>query len=71
MLRLAFCTALSDIPALAVAIPFVSPDGQAVVPRPAVFLSGAGKLLALWLQEQNKVSLVRLVYLFLDVIHKF
>nr|WP_303779437.1 hypothetical protein [Bifidobacterium catenulatum] len=47
MLRLAFCTALSDILALAVAIPFVSPDGQAVVPRPAVFLSGAGKLLAL------------------------
>ncbi len=33
--------------ALAVAIPFVSPDGQAVVPFPAVFLSGAGKLLAL------------------------
>lgn len=33
--------------ALAVAIPFVSLDGQAVVPRPAVFLSGAGKLLAL------------------------
>jgi len=33
--------------ALAVAIPFVSPDGQAVVPLPAVFLSGAGKLLAL------------------------
>ena len=25
----------------------VSPDGQAVVPLPAVFLSGAGKLLAL------------------------
>ena len=33
--------------ALAVPVPFVSPDGQAVVPLPAVFLSGAGKLLAL------------------------
>ncbi len=29
--------------ALAVAIPFVSPDGQAVVPLPAVFISGTGK----------------------------
>ena len=28
-------------------IPFVSPDGQAVMPFPAVFISGAGKLLAL------------------------
>ena len=37
------CAAL----ALAVAIPFVSPDGQAVVPFPAVFLSCADKLLAL------------------------
>ena len=37
------CAAL----ALAVPVPFVSPDGQAVVPLPAVFLSGAGKLLAL------------------------
>ena len=33
--------------ALAVPVPFVSPDGQAVVPFPAVFISGAGKLLAL------------------------
>ena len=33
--------------ALAVPVPFVSPDGQAVVPFPAVFVSGAGKLLAL------------------------
>ena len=33
--------------ALAVPVPFVSPDGQAVVPLPAVFISGAGKLLAL------------------------
>ena len=33
--------------ALAVAIPFVSPDSQAVVPFPAVFLSGADKLLSL------------------------
>ena len=37
------CAAL----ALAVPVPFVSPDGQAVVPFPTVFLSGAGKLLAL------------------------
>jgi len=37
------CTALT----LAVPVPFVSPDGQAVVPFPAVFLSGVGKLLAL------------------------
>ena len=37
------CAAL----ALAVPVPFVSPDGQAVVPLPAVFVSGAGKLLAL------------------------
>ena len=33
--------------ALAVPVPFVSPDGQAVVPFPAVFIPGAGKLLAL------------------------
>ena len=33
--------------ALAVPVPLVSPDGQAVVPLPAVFVSGAGKLLAL------------------------
>ena len=33
--------------ALAVPVPFVSPDGQAVVPLPAVFIPGAGKLLAL------------------------
>ena len=33
--------------ALAVPVPFVSPDGQAVVPLPAVFISGTGKLLAL------------------------
>ena len=33
--------------ALAVPVPFVSPDGQAVVPLPAVFISGAGKLLSL------------------------
>ena len=37
------CAALT----LAVPVPFVSPDGQAVVPFPAVFISGAGKLLAL------------------------
>ena len=37
------CAAL----ALAVPVPFVSPDGQAVVPLPAVFIPGAGKLLAL------------------------
>ena len=50
-------------------IPFVSPDGQAVVPFPAVFLSGAFQRFSLRLQEQNKVSLVRSVYLFLGVIH--
>ena len=33
--------------ALAVPVPFVSPDGQAVVPLPAVFISGASKLLSL------------------------
>ena len=33
--------------ALAVPVPLVSPDGQAVVPLPAVFISGTGKLLAL------------------------
>ena len=33
--------------ALAVPVPFVSPDSQAVVPLPAVFISGTGKLLAL------------------------
>src|SRR5699024_7656518 len=33
--------------ALAVPVPFVSPDAQAVVPFPAVFIPGAGKLLAL------------------------
>jgi len=33
--------------ALAVPVPFVSPDGQAVVPFPAVLVPGAGKLLAL------------------------
>ena len=37
------CAALT----LAVPVPFVSPDGQAVVPLPAVFIPGAGKLLAL------------------------
>ena len=59
------CAAL----ALAVAIPFVSPDGQAVVPLPAVFVSVADKLLALSLQKRNKVGLVGAVYLFLGVIH--
>ena len=39
--------ALLDDLALAVPVPFVSPDGQAVVPLPAVFISGTGKLLAL------------------------
>ena len=33
--------------ALAVSVPFVSPDSQAIVPFPTIFLSGAGKLLAL------------------------
>ena len=56
--------------ALAVAIPLVAPDGQAVVPFPTVFLSGAGKLLALSLQERNKVGLFGAVYLFLGVIRK-
>ena len=37
------CAALT----LAVPVPFVSPDGQAVVPLPAVFIPSAGKLLAL------------------------
>ncbi|MFQ9516753.1 MAG: hypothetical protein ACLRZ9_13140 [Eubacterium sp.] len=55
--------------ALAVPVPFVSPDGQAVVPLPAVFISGAGKLLAPSLQKRNKVGLVGAVYLFLGVIH--
>lgn len=55
--------------ALAVSVPFVSPDSQAVVPFPTVFLSGAGKLLALSLQKRNKVGLVGAVYLFLGVIH--
>ena len=55
--------------ALAMAIPLVAPDGQAVVPFPAVFLSGAFQRFSLRLQEQNKVSLVRSVYLFLGVIH--
>jgi len=59
------CAAL----ALAMPVPFVSPDGQAVVPLPAVFLSGAGKLLAPSLQKRNKVGLVGAVYLFLGVIH--
>ena len=59
------CAALT----LAVPVPFVSPDGQAVVPLPAVFISGAGKLLALSLQKRNKVGLVGAVYLFLGVIH--
>src|SRR5699024_5800138 len=48
------CAAL----ALAVAIPLVAPDCQAVVPLPAVFVSGAGKLLAPSLQKRNKVGLV-------------
>ena len=39
--------ASSAVTALAVPVPFVSPDSQAVVPFPTVFLSGAGKLLAL------------------------
>ena len=55
--------------ALAVPVPFVSPDSQAVMPFPTVFLSGAGKLLALSLQKRNKVGLVGAVYLFLGVIH--
>ena len=59
------CAAL----ALAVPVPVVSPDGQAVVPLPAVLLSGAGKLLAPSLQKRNKVGLVGAVYLFLGVIH--
>jgi len=37
------CAALT----LAVPVPFVSPDGQAVVPLPAVLVPGAGKLFAL------------------------
>ena len=56
--------------ALAVAIPFVAPDGQAVVPFPSVFLSGAFQRFSLRLQERNKVGLVGAVYLFLGVIHK-
>lgn len=32
---------------LAVSVPFVAPDGQAVVLLPAVFIPGAGKLFAL------------------------
>jgi len=59
------CAALT----LAVPVPFVSPDGQTVVPFPTVFLSGAGKLLAPSLQKRNKVGLVGAVYLFLGVIH--
>ena len=55
--------------ALAVPVPFVSPDSQAVVPLPAVFISGTGKLLAPSLQKRNKVGLVGAVYLFLSVIH--
>ena len=57
--------------ALAVPVPLVSTDCQAVVPFPAVFLSGAGKLFALRLQERNKVGLVCPVYLVLGVIHSF
>ena len=56
--------------ALAVAIPLVAPDGQAVMPFPSVFLSGAFQLFPLRLQEQNKVGLVRPVYLFLGVVQK-
>ena len=56
--------------ALAVAIPLVAPDGQAVVPFPSVFLSGAFQRFPLRLQEQNKVGLVRPVYLFLGVVQK-
>jgi hypothetical protein len=59
------CAALT----LAVPVPFVSPDGQAVVPFPAVLVPGAGKLLAPSLQKRNKVGLVGAVYLFLGVIH--
>ncbi len=55
--------------ALAVAIPLVSSDRQAVVPLPAVFIPGAFKLFALCLQKRNKVGLVGAVYLFLGVIH--
>ena len=55
--------------ALAVAIPLVAPNGQAVVPFPSVFLSGAFQRFSLRLQEQNKVGLVRPVYLFLGVVH--
>ena len=51
--------------ALAVAIPLVSSDRQAVVPLPAVFIPGAFKLFALCLQKRNKVGLVCPVYLFL------
>ena len=53
--------------ALAVAIPFISSDSHAVVPFPAVFVPGAGKLLALSLQKRNKVGLVGAVYLFLGI----
>ena len=53
--------------ALAVAIPFVSPDGQAVVPLPAY--SCPARFNSSLRLEQNKVSLVRSVYLFLGVIH--
>ena len=63
-------TASVKLFALAVPVPFVSPDSQAVVPFPTVFLSGAGKLLAPSLKKRNKVGLVGSVYLFLGVIHK-
>ena len=56
-------------PALAVAVPLVFPERKAVVPLPAVFLPGAGKLFALRLQERYKVGLVCPVYLVLGEIH--
>ena len=54
---------------LAVAIPLVAPDGQFVVPFPSVFLSGAFQRFSPGLQAQNKVGLVRPVYIFLSVVH--
>ena len=54
---------------LAVAIPLVAPDGQSVVPFPSVFLSGAFQRFSPGLQAQNKVGLVRPVYIFLSVVH--